>query len=319
VMHGRAVVMGGAGFLGSHVCESLVRRGYDVVCLDNECTGSDTNVAHLVGGPRFAYRQCDVTEGLDVPGRVDLVLHLASPASPVHYHSMPVETMKVGSLGTMNGLELAERERARFVLASTSEVYGDPLEHPQPESYWGNVNPVGPRAVYDESKRFAEALTTAYRTAHGVDSGIVRIFNTYGPRMRTDDGRVVPTFLRQALAGEPLTVAGDGRQTRSLCYVDDTVRGLLAMAEGPHAGPVNIGSGDEISMLALARHVVELTGSSSSIEFVDLPVDDPQKRRPDTSLARDLLGWSPRVDARTGLARTLAWFTEALEATAVGA
>ncbi|MDQ4085792.1 MAG: SDR family oxidoreductase [Actinomycetota bacterium] len=310
----RAVVMGGAGFLGSHVCETLLGRGHEVVCLDNESTGSDTNVAHLVGTDGFSYRQCDVTEEVDVPGRVDLVLQLASPASPVDYLAMPLETMKVGSLGTMNGLDLAAREHARFVFASTSEVYGDPLEHPQRESYWGNVNPVGPRAVYDESKRFGEALTTAYRTSQGVDTGIVRIFNTYGPRMRTDDGRVVPTFLQQALAGEPLTVAGDGTQTRSLCYVDDTVRGIVAMAESPHSGPVNIGNTHEVTMLELAHHVIELTGSPSRIEFVDRPVDDPEKRRPDTSLARELLDWAPQTDARTGLSRTIEWFSEALEA-----
>jgi dTDP-glucose 4,6-dehydratase len=317
--HRRAVVMGGAGFLGSHVCESLLQRGYEVVCLDNQCTGSDTNVAHLVGQDGFAYQQCDVTEDVDVSGPVDLVLQLASPASPVDYLAMPLETMKVGSVGTMHGLELAARRGARFLLASTSEVYGDPLEHPQRESYWGNVNPVGPRAVYDESKRFGEALTTAYRTSQDVDTGIVRIFNTYGPRMRTHDGRVVPTFLHQALAGEPLTVAGDGQQTRSLCYVDDTVRGIVAMAETPHAGPVNIGNTHEVTMLDLAHHVIELTGSSSTVEFVDRPVDDPEKRRPDTSLARELLGWAPRTDARKGLSKTIAWFSEALEASSVGA
>jgi dTDP-glucose 4,6-dehydratase len=311
--------MGGAGFLGSHVCDALLNRDYDVVCLDNESTGSDTNVAHLVGDDRFAYRRCDVVDAFDVSGRVDLVLQLASPASPVHYLAMPVETMKVGSLGTMHGLDLAARHEARFVLASTSEVYGDPLEHPQRESYWGNVNPVGPRAVYDESKRFGEALTTAYRTSCALDTGIVRIFNTYGPRMATDDGRVVPTFLHQALAGEPLTVAGDGLQTRSLCYVDDTVRGIVAMAESAHTGPVNIGNTHEVTMLELAEHVVELTGSSSTIEFVERPVDDPEKRRPDTALARELLGWVPQVDARTGLSRTIAWFSEALEARSVGA
>jgi dTDP-glucose 4,6-dehydratase len=312
-------VTGGAGFLGSHVCEALLARGYAVACLDNESTGSDTNIAHLLADERFSYRHCDVTEPFDMSGPVDLVLHMASPASPVHYLAMPLETMKVGSLGTMHSLDLASRHGARFVLASTSEVYGNPLEHPQRESYWGNVNPVGPRAVYDEAKRFAEALTTAYRTAHDVDTGIVRIFNTYGPRMRTDDGRAVPTFLHQALAGEPLTVTGDGTQTRSLCYVDDTVRAIVAMAESPHAGPVNIGNTHEVTMLDLARHVIELTGSSSTVAFVDRPVDDPEKRRPDTTLARELFGWTPEVDARTGLSRTIRWFSEALEAAALNA
>ena len=311
--------MGGAGFLGSHLCDALLDRDYDVLCLDNESTGSDTNVAHLVGDDGFAYRQCDVADPFDAPGPVDLVLQMASPASPVDYLAMPVETMKVGSIGTMHGLDLAARHGARFVLASTSEVYGDPLEHPQRESYWGNVNPVGPRAVYDESKRFGEALTTAYRTSQNVDTGIVRIFNTYGPRMRTYDGRAVPTFLHQALGGEPLTVAGDGMQTRSLCYVDDTVRGILAMAESDHAGPVNIGNTHEVTMLELAEHIVELTGSPSPIEFVERPVDDPEKRRPDTSLAQELLAWTPQVDAPTGLSRTIRWFSEALEATSVGA
>jgi dTDP-glucose 4,6-dehydratase len=241
-------------------------------------------------------------------GPLDWVLHLASPASPVHYLELPVQTLKAGSLGTMNALELARRTSARFVLASTSEVYGDPLVHPQPESYWGNVNPVGPRSVYDEAKRFGEALTTAYRTAYGVDTAIVRIFNTYGPRMRADDGRAIPNFMGQALRGEPLTVAGDGSQTRSICFVDDTVDGILALAESAEQGPINIGNPDEVTMLELAERIRSLTGSSSPIEFVDLPTDDPRRRCPDGTLARERLGWIPRVPSEEGLRRTLEWF-----------
>jgi len=252
----------------------------------------------------------DVSAGLDVDGEVDWVLHLASPASPVHYLRLPIETMRVGSLGTMHALDLAEEKQARFLLASTSEVYGDPLQHPQPESYWGNVNPVGPRSVYDESKRFAEALTRAYRDERGVDTGIVRIFNTYGPRMRVDDGRAIPAFMSQALAGKPITVAGDGSQTRSLCYVEDTVEGILALAASDHAGPVNVGSSDEMSMLELAERIRDLAGSASTVEFVPLPQDDPQVRRPDTTLAAELLGWRPRVPVEEGLKRTLEWFAQ---------
>jgi len=304
----RAVVTGGAGFLGSHLCEHLLDRGVDVVCLDNFLTGSPANVLHLMEHPSFRLVRCDVTDYVHVPGPVDLVLHFASPASPLDYLRMPIETLKVGSLGTLHTLGLAQEKRARFVLASTSEVYGDPLEHPQTEAYWGNVNPVGPRGVYDEAKRFSEALTTAYRTSKGADTGIVRIFNTYGPRMRPDDGRAIPAFIGQALSGCPLTVAGDGSQTRSICYVDDTVRGILAMAFSAHAGPVNIGNPDELSMLRLARWIAELTGSESAVEFVDLPEDDPKVRRPDTSRAEELLGWRPAVPAEEGLRRTLEWF-----------
>jgi dTDP-glucose 4,6-dehydratase len=243
-----------------------------------------------------------------VPGPVDLVLHFASPASPLDYLKMPIETLKVGSLGTLHTLGLAHDKGARYVLASTSEVYGDPLQHPQDEDYWGNVNPVGPRGVYDEAKRFSEALTTAYRTSKGTDTGIVRIFNTYGPRMRADDGRAIPAFIGQALDGRPLTVAGDGSQTRSICFVDDTVRGILAMAFSGHTGPVNIGNPDELSMLRLAQWIVELTGSDSAIEFIDLPLDDPKVRRPDTARAEELLGWRPTVPSEQGLRRTLEWF-----------
>jgi dTDP-glucose 4,6-dehydratase len=308
----RAVVTGGAGFLGSHLCEHLLDRGVEVVCLDNFLTGSPSNVLHLMERPGFRLIRCDVTDFVHVPGPVDLVLHFASPASPLDYLKMPIETLKVGSLGTLHTLGLAHEEGARYVLASTSEVYGDPLQHPQDEDYWGNVNPVGPRGVYDEAKRFSEALTTAYRTSKGTDTGIVRIFNTYGPRMRPDDGRAIPAFIGQALSGRPLTVAGDGSQTRSICYVDDTVRGILAMAFSGERGPVNIGNPDELSMLRLAEWIRELTGSASPIEFIDLPVDDPKVRRPDTTRAETLLDWRPSVPSEEGLRRTVAWFAEVL-------
>jgi dTDP-glucose 4,6-dehydratase len=315
----RAVVTGGAGFLGSHLCEHLLDRDVEVVCLDNFLTGSPENVLHLMERPGFRLVRCDVTDYVHVPGPVDLVLHFASPASPIDYLKMPIETLKVGSLGTLHTLGLAHEKGARYVLASTSEVYGDPLEHPQREEYWGNVNPVGPRGVYDEAKRFSEAMTTAYRTSKGTDTGIVRIFNTYGPRMRPDDGRAIPAFVGQALSGRPLTVAGDGSQTRSICYVDDTVRGILALAWSQHAGPVNIGNPDELSMLRLAQWIVELTGSSSQIGYVDLPVDDPKVRRPDTRRAQELLGWSPTMPSEEGLRRTVAWFADALGAQAARA
>ena len=305
---GRIVVTGGAGFVGSWVCERLVDLGAHVVCVDNFVTGSPDNVAHLVDAPGFELLEADVCDGLDVGGDVGWVLHLASPASPLHYLAMPIETLEVGSLGTRHALALAGRSGARFLLASTSEVYGDPLVHPQPESYWGNVNPVGLRSVYDESKRFAEALTMAHRRERGVDTAIVRIFNTFGPRMRLDDGRAIPAFMSQALAGQPLTVAGDGSQTRSLCYVEDTVDGILALAASDHPGPVNIGSTEETTMRDLAERVRDLAGSSSPIEYVELPSDDPQQRRPDASLAADVLGWEPRFDMEEGLKRTLEWF-----------
>ncbi|HEY0165552.1 MAG TPA: NAD-dependent epimerase/dehydratase family protein [Jatrophihabitans sp.] len=297
---------GGAGFLGSHLCQELIGSGAEVTCLDNFLTGLPDNLAHLRSSDRFRLIKCDVTDYLHVPGPVDLVLHFASPASPADYLRLPIETMKVGSVGTLHALGLAKDKGARFVLASTSETYGDPQVHPQPEDYWGHVNPVGPRGVYDEAKRFAEALTVAYRTTHGVDTAIVRIFNTYGPRMRADDGRAIPTFIQQALAGQPLTVAGDGSQTRSVCFVDDTVRGVLAVAASDLAGPVNVGSPDEMTILRIAEQIVAVTGSASAIRFVELPVDDPLVRRPDTTLIERELGWRPRVSWDEGIRRTIA-------------
>ncbi|MEV5748576.1 UDP-glucuronic acid decarboxylase family protein [Actinoallomurus sp. NPDC052308] len=308
----RAVVTGGAGFLGSHVCERLLAQGTSVICMDNFLTGSPQNVAHLMGRPGFRLIECDVTGFVHVPGDVDLVLHLASAASPIDYLKLPLETLKVGGLGTLHALGLAREKGARFVLASTSEVYGDPLQHPQREDYWGNVNPVGPRSVYDEAKRYGEALTTAYRNSRDVSTGIVRIFNTYGPRMRPHDGRAIPTFIRQALLGEPLTVAGDGSQTRSICYVDDTVTGILALALSDLPGPVNIGNPEEMTVLELAETIRELSGSDSPIVFVDRPVDDPGMRRPDTTLARERLDWRPAVPRDVGLRRTLDWFAAEL-------
>jgi dTDP-glucose 4,6-dehydratase len=304
----RAVVTGGAGFVGSWVCEQLLDLEVEVVCVDNFLTGSPENVAHLDDRPGFTLSEQDVSCGVEVEGDIDWVLHLASPASPVHYLRLPIETMRAGSLGTMHALDLAEAARARFLLASTSEVYGDPQVHPQHEGYWGNVNPIGPRSVYDESKRFAEALTTAYRRERGVDTAIVRIFNTYGPRMRIDDGRAIPAFMSQALQGRPLTVAGDGSQTRSLCFVKDTAAGLIAMAGSGHAGPVNIGGSTEITIAELAERVSRLAGTSSGVEYVDLPVDDPKVRRPDTTLAETEVGWKAQVSLEEGLEQTLAWF-----------
>jgi dTDP-glucose 4,6-dehydratase len=304
----RVVVTGGAGFVGSWLCERLLELDADVVCVDSFLTGSPTNVAHLQDHERFTLLEQDVTEPWNIDGTVSHVFHLASPASPIHYLELPIETMRVGSVGTTNALDLAERAGARFVMASTSEVYGDPLEHPQTERYWGNVNPVGPRSVYDEAKRFSEALTMAYRTHRSVDTAIVRIFNTYGPRMRPDDGRAIPTFISQALAGSPITVAGDGSQTRSICYVDDTVAGILALAASDEPGPVNIGNQDEMTMLELAERIRALTGTSSTIEFIELPTDDPKVRRPDTTLAEQLLGWKSQVHPDDGLRQTLAWF-----------
>jgi dTDP-glucose 4,6-dehydratase len=309
----RAVVTGGAGFVGSHLCEELLRRGAEVVCLDNFLTGSPANVAHLMDNPGFRLVRCDVTDFMHVPGDVDLVLHFASPASPSDYLRLPLHTLKVGAIGTWHALGLAKEKGARFVLASTSEVYGDPQVHPQPEDYWGHVNPVGPRGVYDEGKRYGEALATAYRGTEGVDAAIVRIFNTFGPRMRPDDGRAIPTFISQALAGEPVTVTGDGLQTRSVCYIDDLVEGVLAMAACDHPGPVNIGNPSERSILEIAKDVIAATGSASTIVHIDRPVDDPKVRRPDTTLARELLGWEARVPWKEGLARTIAWWSQCVQ------
>ncbi|WP_020579195.1 UDP-glucuronic acid decarboxylase family protein [Actinopolymorpha alba] len=309
-MAGRAVVTGGAGFIGSHLCERLLAEDYEVVCLDNFLTGRPDNVAHLIEQAGFRLVRCDVTDYIHVVGPVDMVLHFASPASPIDYLQLPIHTLKVGSIGTLHALGLAREKGARFVLASTSEAYGDPLVHPQPETYWGNVNPVGPRGVYDEAKRFAEALTMAYRSTHGLDTAIVRIFNTFGPRLRPNDGRAIPTFVRQALRGEPLTVAGDGSQTRSICYVDDMVEGILRMAHSDHPGPMNLGNPHELSVLELAQWVRELTGSASDIHFIPRPEDDPRVRQPDIAQARDVLGWEPKVAVEDGLRRTIAWFRD---------
>ncbi|HSK55031.1 MAG TPA: UDP-glucuronic acid decarboxylase family protein [Jiangellales bacterium] len=306
----RAVVTGGAGFLGSHLCERLLCEGYEVVCLDNFVTGTPHNVEHLMEHDGFRLIRADVTEYVHVGGSVDAVLHFASPASPIDYLKLPVETLKVGSIGTFHALGLARHTGARLVLASTSETYGDPQVHPQPETYWGHVNPVGPRGVYDEAKRFGEALTMAYRRSYGVDTGIVRIFNTFGERMRPNDGRAIPTFIRQALAGHPVTVAGDGSQTRSVCYVDDLVEGVVRLLRSEHPGPVNIGNPREISVLALAEWIRDLCGSSSEIEFIRRPQDDPTVRQPDVTLAREVFGWEPKVDIEDGLRRTIAWFRQ---------
>ena len=306
----RAVVTGGAGFLGSHLCESLLEAQYAVLCLDNFVTGVPDNVAHLMPDPNFRLVRADVTDYIHVVGPVDAVLHFASPASPVDYLELPIHTLKVGSIGTLHALGLAREKRARFLLASTSEAYGDPLVHPQPETYWGNVNPVGPRGVYDEAKRFAEALTMAYRRTHQVETAIVRIFNTYGPRMRPRDGRAVPTFIRQALLGEPLTVAGDGSQTRSVCYVTDLIEGILRLLHSDLAGPVNIGNPAEMSVLQLAHEVRDAVGSASPITFIPRPQDDPTVRQPDISLARSALHWQPNVPLQDGLKHTVSWFRD---------
>jgi dTDP-glucose 4,6-dehydratase len=300
-----SVVTGGAGFLGSHLCDALIARGHRVICVDNFDTGSLQNIEHLRDGEHFRFLHVDITSHYQIDEPVDFVYHMASPASPIDYARLPLHTLKVGAYGTHNTLGLAKAKRARFMLASTSEVYGDPLVHPQKEDYWGNVNPIGPRGVYDEAKRYAEALTMAYYRQQGVDTCIVRIFNTYGPRMRPNDGRAIPTFLSQALSDKPITVFGDGSQTRSFCYVDDLVRGLIALVESGVHDPVNIGNPNEMTLLEMARTVVEMTESRSEIVFEALPVDDPQVRQPDITRARDLLGWEPEIELREGLRRTI--------------
>ena len=307
-----SLVTGGAGFLGSHLCDYLLSRGHRVICVDNLETGSLDNIKHIRNGAEFRFEMLDITSHYEIGEPVDFVYHMASPASPIDYARLPLHTLKVGAYGTHNSLGLAKKHRARFLIASTSEVYGDPQIHPQAETYWGNVNPIGPRGVYDEAKRYAEALTMAYLRQQGVDTCIARIFNTYGARMRPNDGRAVPTFLRQALTDKPVTVFGDGSQTRSFCYVDDLIRGLVLLAESEVHEPVNIGNPSEMSLLEMARTIVELTESQSEIVFEALPVDDPQIRQPDITRARDLLGWEPEIDLRDGLARTIEHYMRVL-------
>jgi len=310
----RAVITGGAGFLGSHLCDRFLAEGWEVVCMDNLITGDLRNIEHLVGETRFHFFHQDVTEFIHVPGPVDAVMHFASPASPLDYLVLPIQTLKVGALGTHKALGLAREKGARFLLASTSECYGDPLVHPQREDYWGNVNPVGPRGVYDEAKRFAEAMTMAYHRYHNVRTRIVRIFNTYGPRMRLNDGRALPAFMSQALRGEPVTVFGDGSQTRSFCYVDDLIDGIWRLLHSDEVYPVNIGNPNEMTIKEFAERIVRLIGSDSKVEYKDLPVDDPKQRRPDISKAKRLLQWEPKYDLDKGLERTLAYFRERLNA-----
>ncbi|WP_330252131.1 SDR family oxidoreductase [Nocardia sp. NBC_00565] len=315
----RVLVTGGAGFIGSHLCALLLDRGDQVICVDDLSTGNKSNIEYLAENPAFEFYEADVSAGLEIEGTVSAVAHLASPASPPDYHRLPLETLAVGSRGTEHALRLAHRHGARFVLASTSEIYGDPLMHPQREEYWGNVNPIGPRSVYDEAKRFAEALTAAYRRTLGVDTGVIRIFNTYGPRMRPHDGRVVTSFITQALNGDPLTIYGDGSQTRSFCYVDDLIRGIVAMIDSPEPGPVNLGNPNERTVAELAELVLAVTGAHSPIEFHPLPTDDPTRRRPDITKARRTLGWSPRVDIEDGVGRTVEWFRSRPEEVAAAA
>ncbi len=309
----RMLVTGGAGFLGSHLCDRLLAAGHDVIAMDNLLTGDMANVEHLIGDDRFLFVKHDVTEFVHVAGPLDAILHFASPASPIDYLKYPIQTLKVGALGTHKTLGLAREKGARFLLASTSEVYGDPLEHPQSEGYWGNVNPVGPRGVYDEAKRFAEAMVMAYHRFHGVPTRIARIFNTYGPRMRLDDGRALPAFTAQALRGEPLTVFGDGSQTRSFCFVGDLVRGILSLLDSEESDPVNLGNPSEMTILDFARKILELTGAQCEIVYRDLPIDDPKIRQPDITRATGILGWTPEVDLEAGLTRTLAYFREQVQ------
>jgi len=310
----RVVVTGGAGFLGSHLCDNLLDAGHEVVAIDNLATGSVANLEHLYDHERFTFVRHDVTNHIWVPGPVDAILHMASPASPIDYLELPIQTLKVGSLGTHNALGLAREKGARFLLASTSEVYGDPEVHPQTEEYWGHVNPVGPRGVYDEAKRFSEAITMAYHRVHGMEVRIVRIFNTYGPRMRPHDGRVVSTFLKQALAGEPLTVFGTGKQTRSFCYVDDLIRGIVDMLWSSQTGPINLGNPRERTVLELATEIGRVTGVEVNLAYAELPTDDPGRRRPDISKAVSLLNWEPRVELHDGLSRTAEWMRSRIEA-----
>jgi len=307
----RVLATGGAGFIGSHLCDFLLARGHEVLCMDNLLTGAVENIAHI-RSDRFTFIKLDVTNYIYVAGPLDYVLHFASPASPIDYLEHPIQTLKVGALGTHKALGLAKEKGAKFLLASTSEVYGDPLVHPQREEYWGNVNPVGPRGVYDEAKRFAEALTMAYHRSHGLDTRIVRIFNTYGPRMRSRDGRAIPTFIAQALTGEPITVYGDGSQTRSFCYIDDLIDGIWRLMQAGTSDPLNLGNPEEMSLLELAKRILRRTGSSSTMVFAPLPQDDPKQRRPDITRARQLLGWEPRVELEEGLRRTIEWFRLAL-------
>jgi len=306
----KVLITGGAGFLGSHLCDRFLKEGFDVICMDNLITGNPDNIAHLIGKKEFQFIHHDVTEYIHVKGDLDLILHFASPASPIDYLEMPIQTLKVGSLGTHKALGLAKEKGARFLLASTSEVYGDPLIHPQKEDYWGNVNPVGFRGVYDEAKRFAEAMTMAYHRFHEVDTRIIRIFNTYGSRMRLNDGRALPTFMRQALEGEDITVFGDGSQTRSFTYVDDLVEGVWRLSQSDEVEPVNIGNPEEVTILEFAKEVIELTGSKSNIIHEELPKDDPQVRKPDITKAKAVLDWEPRVDRKEGLKKTLDYFRE---------
>jgi dTDP-glucose 4,6-dehydratase len=309
----RVVVSGAAGFLGSHLCRALLARGDEVVAIDNLLTGRLDNIEELFGRPEFTFQNMNVSDYVHVSGQVDAVLHFASPASPVDYLEHPIPTLKVGSVGTFHLLGLAKDKGAKFFLASTSEVYGDPVVHPQTEDYWGNVNPIGPRGVYDEAKRFAEAMTMAYHRSHGLDVRIVRIFNTYGERMRPNDGRVVSNFIVQAIQGKPITVYGDGSQTRSFCYVEDEVRGLLGLLDSDYVGPVNIGNPDEFTIRELADIVIDVTGSSSEVIFEPLPIDDPTQRKPDITLAKSLFGWEPQIPLREGLQRTIPWFKKVLE------
>jgi dTDP-glucose 4,6-dehydratase len=309
----RVLITGGAGFLGSHLCDRYISEGWEVICMDNLITGNADNIAHLIGNENFQFIHHDVTEYIHVKGGLDLILHFASPASPIDYLEMPIQTLKVGSLGTHKALGLAKEKGARFLLASTSEVYGDPLIHPQKEDYWGNVNPVGFRGVYDEAKRFAEAMTMAYHRFHGVETRIIRIFNTYGSRMRLNDGRALPTFMRQALEGEDITVFGDGSQTRSFTYVDDLVEGIYRLSQSDEVEPVNIGNPEEVTILEFAKEVIELTGSKSKIIHKELPKDDPQVRKPDITKARAVLGWEPKVKRKEGLRRTLDYFRDKVD------